>query len=144
MKVTRYVVFPIVWFIALSFVFDAAPQAQQGQEAPKLIKISNKGYRRKVHHAPVTFTHLAHIEDYGIECTECHHNYRSGENVWKEGDPVRKCIDCHSPIKKQGQNVPRLVFAYHFKCKKCHKENESGPVKCKECHSKKADKKPTP
>ncbi len=134
MKTIRFMFFIMV-SVALAFLLDATPQAQQEQKIPKVIMISNNGYRRKVHHKPVRFTHLAHIEDYGLECTECHHNYRSGKNVWKEGDPVKKCIACHSPVKKQGQNVHRLVFAYHFKCKKCHKENDSGPVKCKECHT---------
>ncbi len=105
------------------------------QEMPEEIMIYNKGYKRKLYQ-PVRFTHQTHAEDYGIECNECHHDYKGGENVWEEGDPVKKCIVCHSPLKKRGEKVHRLVFAYHFKCKRCHKENESGPVKCKECHTK--------
>jgi hypothetical protein len=42
---------------------------------------------------------------------------------------------CHKPTKRQGK-VVRLQFAYHFSCKKCHKEVESGPIDCTECHKK--------
>jgi len=34
MKVTKYVVFPIVWFIALSFVFDAALRPSKARRRP--------------------------------------------------------------------------------------------------------------
>lgn len=105
-------------------------------EMPEDIKIYNEGYKRKLY-KPVFFPHLVHAEDYLIDCFECHHSYKGGENVWEEGDPVQKCIACHSPTKKQGEKVHRLVFAYHFNCKKCHKEIESGPIECKECHTKK-------
>ena len=132
-------IFVLVTLFGFAFLLDTAFTAQEGKNIPEEIMIFNKGYRRKVH-GPVRFTHLAHIEDYGIECTECHHTYRNGKNVWKEGDPVKKCIACHSPVKKQGKNVPRLVFAYHFKCKNCHRENESGPIKCKDCHGGKKQK----
>ena len=104
------------------------------QDVPETIKIYNKGYRRKLY-KPVEFPHLAHIDDYGFECTECHHNYKDGKNVWKEGDPVRRCMVCHSPTKRRGK-VYRLMFAYHLNCKRCHREAESGPIKCSECHKK--------
>ena len=104
------------------------------QDIPENITINNKGYRRKANN-PVLFPHLAHSEDYGIECRECHHEYKGGKNVWEEGDLVKRCIICHSPTKRQG-HVLRLVFAYHFNCRGCHKEMESGPVECRDCHKK--------
>lgn len=109
-------------------------------DMPEEIQIASEGYKRKIY-TPVKFTHLIHVEDYGVECDECHHDYKDGENVWEEGDPVKKCVVCHNPKKKQG-NVHRLVFAYHFNCKKCHRENESGPRECAECHTKKGEVTP--
>ena len=103
-------------------------------DMPEEIMIFSKGYKRKLY-KPVRFTHLVHAEDYGVSCDECHHDFKDGENIWQEGDPVRNCVACHNPAKKQGK-VHRLVFAFHFNCKKCHKENESGPRECKECHTK--------
>jgi hypothetical protein len=105
------------------------------EEVPDKIKIYNEGYRRKLYE-PVDFPHAAHAEDYGIACDECHHNYQNGKNVWQEGDPVKRCIVCHNPNKAQGK-VVRLVFAYHFKCRNCHRENGAGPVECSDCHTKK-------
>jgi hypothetical protein len=118
----------------LILVGGGPPRAEEEKEAPEEIMIHNKGYRRTLFE-PVRFTHQVHNEDYGIDCSECHHNYQGGENVWQEGDPVQKCDVCHSPKMKQG-DVPRLLFAYHFECRKCHKENDSGPIECKECHTK--------
>jgi hypothetical protein len=54
---------------------------------------------------------LTHVEYYGIECHKCHHDYRDGGSVWEEGDPVKKCVVCHNPKKKQGK-MHRLVFAF--------------------------------
>jgi len=121
--------------VAIAGLVFTAAGTLTAEDMPDEVQISNEGYKRKVY-KPVTFTHLAHVEEYGIECADCHHDYKDGENVWEEGDPVKKCVVCHNPDKKQG-NVHRLVFAYHFNCKKCHKANESGPRECKECHTKK-------
>ena len=123
-------------FIAFTSLMFLTIGLLTAEEMPEEIKIYNEGYKRKVY-KPVLFTHLVHSEDYGIECSNCHHTYKDGENVWEEGDPVQKCIACHSPTKKQGEKVHRLVFAYHFNCKNCHRENESGPTECKDCHTKK-------
>lgn len=122
-------------FAVLAGVLILPAKSSTAEEIPDEIKIYNEGYRTKLYQ-PVEFPHRAHAEDYGIECTQCHHNYKDGKNVWQEGDPVRKCIVCHNPVKKQG-TVPRLVFAYHFNCRNCHKENESGPIECSDCHTKK-------
>jgi predicted CXXCH cytochrome family protein len=91
---------------------------------------------------PVKFTHKKHNVDYKAACTECHHVYKEGKNVYKEGDPVQKCSACHDPIKSEG-NVKKLMLAYHKNCQGCHKELEkagknTGPTKkCNDCHEKK-------
>ena len=121
--------------VALTGLMFLAGGTLTAEDMPEEIQIDTEGYKRKVY-KPVMFTHLTHAEDYGIECNECHHDYKEGENIWEEGDPAKKCVICHNPNKKQGK-VHRLVFAFHFNCKKCHKENESGPRECKECHTKK-------
>lgn len=121
--------------VALTGLMFLAEGTLTAEDIPEEIQIDTEGYKRKVY-KPVMFTHLTHLEDYAIECNECHHDYKEGENIWEEGDPVKKCVICHNPNKKQGE-VHRLVFAFHFNCKKCHKENESGPIECKECHTKK-------
>jgi hypothetical protein len=126
--------FTLLTFAMVGFVLIAVGTLT-AEDMPEEILIATKGYKRKVY-KPVRFTHLTHVEDYGIECIECHHDYKDGENVWQEGDPVKECVDCHNPNRRQGK-LPRLVFAFHFNCRKCHKENESGPIECQECHTKK-------
>jgi len=92
--------------------------------------------------AAVHFTHKKHAVDYKIACTECHHVYKDGKNVFKQGDPVQKCSACHDPVKSEG-NVKKLMLAFHKNCQGCHKELEAagkptGPTKkCNDCHEAK-------
>ena len=131
---TKTAIFFLFALIGLIFLLEEIPTAQEQEEMPEEITIYTKEYRRKLF-KPINFNHQEHADDYGIECNECHHDYKDGKNVWEEGNPVKKCIVCHNPKKKQGR-VHRLAPAYHFNCKKCHKENNAGPVKCEECHTK--------
>jgi predicted nucleic acid-binding Zn ribbon protein len=112
-------------------------------DIPDTIMIDNQGYKADKK-GPVKFTHKAHTVDHKVACTECHHKYENGKNVWKEGDPVKKCADCHSPLKKQGK-VIKLKNAYHKNCKNCHKKlikagkTKKAPFKkCNDCHAKKS------
>jgi len=128
---------------ALFLVVGILSAADKG---PETICIQNTGYKHIIR-GPVKFSHRKHQEDYKIACTECHHNYEHGKNVWKEGDPVKKCNQCHSPLKKQGK-VLKLNVAYHKNCKTCHKKlakagKKAGPYKkCSKCHAKKGTKCP--
>ena len=101
------------------------------------IIIENQGYvndRRK----PVNLSHKKHSEEYEIACDSCHHVYQEGENIWKQGDPVEKCVTCHDPVEDQG-NVIKLQSAFHRNCRDCHKEvtqegREAPYKKCTDCH----------
>jgi hypothetical protein len=111
-------------------------------DVPDDVTISNTGYKSDKK-GPVKLTHKKHSTEYKIACTECHHDYKDGKNVWKEGDPVKKCGACHDPVKKQGK-VDKLKNAYHKNCKNCHKKLvEAGKAKaapfkkCGDCHQKK-------
>ena len=91
---------------------------------------------------PVKLNHKKHSADYKIACTECHHRYEGGKNIFKEGDPVQKCSGCHDAKKSEG-NVKKLMLAYHNNCQGCHKDmkkegKNTGPTnKCAECHEEK-------
>ena len=110
-------------------------------DAPQEILIQGKDYK-KDKKGPVKLTHEKHAKDYKIACTECHHEYEGDKNVWKEGQPVKKCSACHDPKKKQGKTI-KLQNAYHKNCKNCHKAlakegKKTGPFKkCTKCHAKK-------
>jgi len=98
----------------------------------------------------VTFTHKKHNVDYKIPCTDCHHVYKDGKNVFKEGDAVQRCDACHSEAKAPtGADAPKLskaekikkyyYSAIHRNCAGCHKAlkkeaKPTGPTTCKECH----------
>jgi len=125
----------VVVFTGLVFLlFGMLTAAEVADE----IVIENEGYKRDMK-GPVKLSHKKHSTDYGAACTDCHHEYEGGKNVWEEGQPVKKCIECHDPQKTEG-DVKKLMTAYHDNCKDCHKEHPdtNAPYKkCNDCHEKK-------
>ena len=118
---------------ASSFEFDVS-------DLPVVVSLDEKGFERRRMKA-VPFSHLNHYEQYGVDCTECHHDYQDGKNVWTPEEPVKKCVDCHDPNDTQGR-VMNLMNAFHRNCRDCHKEmvdqgkpEERLPHKrCGDCH----------
>ena len=85
---------------------------------------------------PVRFSHLRHPKP-GIPCEACHHDYQEGRNLWREGQPVEKCQDCHGLTSKAG--LLDAEDAFHRLCKGCHLSKRkvrqpAGPIKCEGCH----------
>jgi hypothetical protein len=137
--------------VALGVVFlCAVVYAAQG--APDTVTMESKLFP-KHKKSLVTLTHKKHNVDYKIACDMCHHVYKDGKNVWKEGDTVQRCDACHSEAKaprpKEGE--PRLskaekvrkyyYSAIHENCAGCHKDlkkagKPTGPTSCSGCHPK--------
>lgn len=104
-------------------------------DSPDSVKLYDDAFTKKKK-GPVEFSHKKHHDEYGVGCTDCHHVYKDGQNVWKEGDAVQKCAECHK-LKKEG-DVDKLQNAFHNNCKDCHKELKKGPYeKCNDCHGEK-------
>lgn len=127
----------------LLFVTIGGLTAVEEQSLPEEIIIENEGYKSDKK-GPVELSHLNHSEDYDIACTDCHHDYQDGKNVWEEGAPAKKCIACHSPLKSEGK-VKKLKLAFHRNCKNCHKDlakkgiTKDAPYKkCGACHQKRS------
>jgi hypothetical protein len=134
MKESRLPLFMVVFAGLIFLAFGVLTAA----DVADVIVIDNEGYKRNMK-GPVKLSHEKHATEYGTACTDCHHVYEDGKNVWKEGQPVQKCIECHDPQKTEG-NVKRLMTAYHDNCKDCHKEHPdtNAPYKkCNDCHEKK-------
>jgi hypothetical protein len=136
----RLLTLVIVVFTGLLFLTVGALTAA---EVPDEVKIENKGYQ-KDKKGPVKLSHKKHHEDYKVACTECHHDYKDGKNVWKDSDKAEKCSKCHNTLKKEG-NVKKLQNAYHRNCKNCHKayikdhpDSKAPYKKCTKCHEKKS------
>ena len=101
----------------------------------------------------VEFPHLRHFDDAGIECSECHHRFKGGENIVDEAELEEdgegiKCSSCHKNetgfrFKPDLDPTERtLQQAYHRMCTGCHRQvskanKQSGPVTCGACHPKK-------
>lgn len=127
--------------VSVLLASSAALIAAEEQEMPGEIFIENKVYKtdRK---GPVRFTHSDHAEGYVESCDGCHHEYKDGENIWQEGQPVKKCLACHDPSKSEGR-VKKLNIAFHKNCKGCHRKlareegSTAAPYKqCTDCHGK--------
>ena len=124
-----------ILLLSMGLIFIAAGVLTAADVTEKIV-IDNKGYSKDVK-GPVNFSHLKHSKDYGVACTDCHHEYKDGNNIWKEGDAVKTCVTCHDPEKTQ-DNVPKLMMAFHNNCKDCHKNSgkDTAPTKCNDCHAK--------
>ena len=132
--------------VALLGLSGAAEQkvAETMEIQSKLWKTHTKG--------PVPFSHKKHSEEYGAKCEDCHHVIKDGKNVWKEGDKVQKCMECHNePTIKGEKKLPKdkqklnLKLAFHNNCQGCHKKLKNKdkekykniPTTCIKCHPKK-------
>ena len=83
----------------------------------------------------VVLSHTKHVDDYGLDCTECHHIYNEkGKNIWEEGDRVISCNQCHNSAFTGHGGVRPLYEAYHGNCRECHKGDDKAPKKCAACH----------
>ena len=140
MKSKGRVVLGLTLAVVVAAAMTLAYAATKMPEKP--IVIDSKGIWAKKKKTPVTFDHTKHKE---FKCTQCHHEYKDGKNVWKEGQEVKKCDQCHK-LKKQGKIV-KLENAYHHKCRDCHKKlakergkDKTGPTSCNGCHPKKKKK----
>ncbi|MBN1832890.1 MAG: cytochrome c3 family protein [Deltaproteobacteria bacterium] len=111
------------------------------ESMPEEIVIDHSVYQpdRK---GPVYFSHLAHYDDYDVVCEDCHHEYKGAENVWTEGDPVKKCETYHDPSESKG-DIKKLRIAFHNNCKSCHENlfkaniSEDAPYRnCYNCHER--------
>ncbi len=122
--------------------------AAADQQAPETITIQSTLWPQLTK-GPVTFNHKKHNVDYKVSCAECHHVYQDGKNTWKEGDPVKKCQECHTePTVQMEKKLPpdqqklNLKIAFHTNCQECHKKHKKdnpeskAPVTCAGCHPK--------
>jgi len=132
--------------VAVTLIFAAAVFVFAAEKAPDVISIKDALWATPTK-AAVELTHKKHAEDYKIACAECHHVYKDGKNVWKEGDAVEKCSKCHNEPTIQGelklppeQQKLNLKIAFHKNCQECHKKHKQekpdtkAPVTCAGCH----------
>ena len=149
----RLLIVLLVAALSVVFLFAVVYATQQ---APDNITMESKVYK-KHKKALVNLSHKKHNVDYKIPCNDCHHVFKDGKNVWKEGDAVQACDakECHdkakAPKTKKGEKKMSRTdkakggfhySAIHENCVGCHKDlkkakKPTGPTKCAECHPKK-------
>jgi hypothetical protein len=124
--------------IAVFAMLIAGRLEASGENTPTFITINDSNFH-VVRKGPVRFSHSRHSADYDIACAQCHHDFKNGVNIWKEGDPVSACSECHDAETANG-DIPNLKLAFHRNCQKCHKavaggENKAPFLKCNGCHA---------
>jgi len=129
----------------------------ESSDPPVRVFLDNTGGR-------VVFGHLAHVEDYGLECEDCHHDGEAFERPMECGachpkafdeafaqnhqqafsDP-EQCLRCHydDPATEAPEDRPDPYWiavradAFHSQCMGCH-ESMGGPAgdeSCNQCHA---------
>ena len=130
---TKRLLFIGILSIVCSLALPWAVMAEKTQEMPESMYIESGVYDGIRNRPPVELTHQNHAEEYGIECSQCHHEYT-------EGEPVKKCSECHKAQETDEVGV-KLQDAMHQTCRACHVEevkddpNSSAPYTCAACHS---------
>ncbi len=129
------------------------------QDVPARVVMDNTGGR-------VIFTHQSHAEDYGYDCTDCHHddigadrfiscgschptefNEQFRADHQKAFPSDEACIRCHDDVptgelaeedRPDIENIPLRADAFHSQCMDCH-EKDGGPYgedSCYQCHAR--------
>jgi hypothetical protein len=141
---------PMVVLTAFFFLIVGSLTAA---DAPEKITMNSTVYKKHTK-GLVEFSHKKHAERKDVACTECHHVYKDGKNVWKQGDAVQKCEACHSEAKQAKDDKTKMskkekIQKYHYdaihtNCKNCHKKmidktSDMGKSlnKCTGCHPSK-------
>ncbi len=128
-----------------------------GTVPPDTMQLYDQAFK-KHKKGPVAFPHKKHIEEYKLNCGECHHdaNHKPLNNL-KMTDDVKKCVECHKATKKvRGEKLTKkekikkyLEYAMHANCITCHKKfnkKKTGkvrgpaPTSCNKCHARKKKK----
>lgn len=130
-----------------------APKPAKEAKFTDIIKMENPAYE-KHKKGIVLFTHKRHVDDYKIDCGQCHHDENGMPlNDLKKDGQVDACIVCHT---KTGQaprpkDKTKLTLkekreyhaeAIHQNCISCHKEynkknnTKAAPASCSKCHPK--------
>ena len=152
----------LVTIIGIAMLFAAA--GIYAKAVPDIIKLQDPAYE-KHKKGVVDFSHGKHQSDYATQypefykngCGECHHD-KEGKPLsnLKEGDDVKKCIECHKipaeapkgkKAKKKLSKKEKIkdyhAEALHENCKGCHKSynkkykpKTKAPTTCAKCHPK--------
>ena len=97
----------------------------------------------------VSFSHKAHSEQEGVQCSTCHHTHT------EDSETISACHDCHiavhyrvaqikkADVRRGGESSPAVAKAedaFHSLCQGCHQKlkeegKPSGPSdSCRDCH----------
>lgn len=133
-----------VIFAAMATLFAAAGIQAGLDECREVIPMKHEEAFEQHRMAIVDFTHTKHVEEYGYNCGECHHDETgTPTDDITCSDEIASCIDCHSePGGNPQSSLDYFSGAIHQNCTECHKDyNEEvgedvAPAGCMDCHKR--------
>jgi hypothetical protein len=158
----------VLAIVGVAFLFVVA--GIHAKAVPEVIELNDPAYKEHKK-GVVHFEHGKHQKEYAEKypdfykrgCGECHHDENNKPLVdLKEGDDVKKCIECHkipdempAKLKKEmkankasAADIKKKELEYHAEalhenCRVCHKAfnkkvkpKKKAPTTCAKCHPK--------
>jgi hypothetical protein len=119
----------LISFVAAILFFGSLVVLQGALGQQDAFTIDNPGLYATDKYKGVQFPHKKHADTLK-NCKKCHH-------TWKEGEKVKKCVECHT---KDSKVIAKKAF--HNSCRNCHRDlkkagKPTGPTLCTKCHAKK-------
>ncbi|QJB57477.1 cytochrome c3 family protein [Pseudodesulfovibrio sp. zrk46] len=156
---SRYFLISVIVTVLLAVAAAGYLIPVEKQEVQARVVMDNTGGR-------VIFTHKFHADDYGFDCTDCHHDDIEADTFLSCGSCHPKefdadfranhqnnfpseeaCLRCHDDVptgelaeedRPDIENIPLRADAFHAQCMDCHEENGGpyGDDTCYECHAR--------
>jgi len=155
----RYIPITVIVAILAALAVAGFAVPKKVQDVPSRAVMDNNGGR-------VIFSHQTHAEEYGFECTDCHHDDIGQEKPLACGTCHPKafdekfrtehqkafpntdaCLRCHDEVpngplaeadRPDTESIPLRADAFHTQCMDCHEENGGpyGADSCYQCHAR--------
>ena len=83
--------------LVISGMFKISIAKEKKADVPDDVTIDNK-YEKAKKYVGSKFSHKKHADEYKndkgekIACDSCHHDYKDGKNIWKEGKKLRNVL----------------------------------------------------
>lgn len=144
MKKNVLVILFFVFFSFLRLEFSHAEETAQEKPAEANTDTILINVITEVKLEGVPFEHKRHIEEFKVNCTDCHHLF----NERTEAKP-KPCVECHDFSEYKlidGRRVSLIKNSlmkniYHDQCNSCHeklqRKGKPFPQKCFTCHPNK-------
>lgn len=113
---SRYLPIAAILVVLLGVALVGYVAKPAKSDTPTRVVLDNNGGR-------VIFTHAAHVEEYGLECADCHH-----DDIEDQEAPLA-CGTCHPPaFDADFRAEHQKAFSTEDACLRCHDDTPTVPL----------------